>query len=189
VSLVLEAASFTVAAREFLRSKGSQSVARAVVESRAATVITVLFEDTAALVGLVIALAGVGLTAATGNPLFDALASLAIGVVLGAVAAFLAHMTKRLLIGQSATVGVEAQIRAAIGTVDGVEQILELKTLHMGPDFILLNLGIHFRPSFTTDTLEVVIDEIERRVKTAVPEVRRIFIEAEALKQTVAAKS
>lgn len=187
VSFGLEAGSLTVAAREFAHAKGGLTVRQALAESRAATVLTILLEDLAALSGLLVALVGVGLTALTGNALFDALASIVIGGLLAAVAFFLAHMTKRLLIGQSASPRVEENIRRAIEDVEGVERIVELKTLHMGPDFILLTLGIHFRDGLQTDALEALIDDVERRVKATVPEVRRIFIEAEGLTPTVAA--
>lgn len=186
VSLGLEAVSFAVAMRAFAHEKGTLTLRQAVVESRAATVITVLFEDAAALLGLVLALVGVGLTALTGNPVFDALASLAIGAVLACVAFFLAAMTKRLLIGQSATPRVEAAIRAAIEGLDGVDSVIELKTLHMGADYILLNLGVDFAEGLDTGRMEALIDAIEDRVKAAVPAVRRIFIEADTVKEAVA---
>ena len=92
-------------------------------------------------------------------------------------------MTKRLLIGQSASPREEELIRQAISTVDGVEAIVELKTLHMGGEYILLNLGISFASGLTTDKLETTIDRIERAVKAAVPAVQRIFIEADSFRR------
>ena len=182
VSIVLEGYSFSVALREFNRTRGDGSVAQVLKETRSAELVTVLFEDAAALAGLVVALVGISLTALTGNPIFDALASIIIGVLLAFVAFFLAAMTKRLLIGQSASARVEALIREQIIGVAGVVAIKELKTLHMGASFILLNIGVKFADSLDTRRLESVIDSIEERVKQAVPEVKRIFIEADSLR-------
>ena len=180
VSLLIEGYVLIVALREFRKRFEGQSTVEALNETRGTTLITVLFEDAAAVTGLLVALLGVGLTAVTDNPIYDAIASLLIGVILAVVAFFLGYMTKRLLIGHSASRRVEARIDEAIRTVDGVDSVLELITLHMGRDYILLNVGIEFRDGMITDELEATIDTIETRVKAAVPEVKRIFIEADS---------
>ena len=187
VSLVIEGMSFRVAMAEFKRSAGKSGLRKAVVESRSATIITVLFEDAAAVAGLAVALVGVGLTALTRNPVWDAMATLIIGIILAVVAVFLGRMTKHLLIGQSASRADEAAIAEAVKSVEGVVGIVELRTLHMGAEFILLNLGVKFQDGLVTRELEAVIDAIEHRVKAAVPEVKRIFIEADSFKHADAA--
>ena len=177
VSLLIESASFWVAVKEFRKSIGTRTVRLALKETRAATMVTVLFEDAAAVFGLCIALVGISMSWATGNPIHDAIATLLISLLLAAVAAFLVVMTKRLLIGQSASESVEKEIRTAIEGVDSVEEIMELSTLHMGANYILLNLALRFSPGLTTESLAKTTEKIEDAVKAAVPEVQKIFVE------------
>ncbi|HIA04664.1 MAG TPA: cation transporter, partial [Myxococcales bacterium] len=160
------------------------SFRESIKETRAAAIVTVLFEDTAACLGLIIALGGIGFTVLTGNLIFDVIATLLIGVLLTIVACFLGFMTKKLLIGQSAGPNVRKRILEAIGDLPQVDAIVDAKTLHMGSEVILLNLEIDFADNLTTNELEVVIDRIESQVKGAVPQVKYIYIEAEGLKKT-----
>lgn len=171
-----------VAFKEFKVEAGELSLREALEETRTATIITVLFEDAAAVIGVLIALVGIGLSWVTGNPYFDAIATLLIGVVLASVAYFLGYMTKNLLIGMSASPRVENQIEGAVKSVPGVVRIVELKTLHMGADFILLNLGVEFAKGLKTGELEKIVDTIEAEVKRAVPVVKRIFIEIDSFR-------
>ena len=182
ISLLVEGYAFYVAMREFRRNDPDRTMREAIAANRAAAVVTVLFEDLAAVGGLCVALLGALLADITGNPLYDAIATLCIGVILAVVAVFLAFMTKRLLIGQSASPDVEKKIEEAIHTVEGVVNILELKTLHMGENYILLNLGIQFQAGMTTQDLEQTIDRIEVSVKKASPTVQRIFIEVDSFR-------
>lgn len=184
VSLVVEGGSLWIAVREFRKGMGARTVTQTLRELRAAPLLTVLFEDFAAVLGLGIALVGIGLAWATGNFVYDAIASLMIAVLLAAVAVFLGVMTKRLLIGQSASEAVEAQITAAIEETGAIESIIELKTLHMGGEYILLNLALKFPAGLTTVSLEKSIDRIESAVRAAVPEVRKIFVEVESFRGT-----
>ena len=124
------------------------------------------------------------LTSITQDPIYDIIATLLIGVILYVVAAFLAYMTKRLLIGQSASPRVEAKIRAAIEPVEGVEAIIALRTLHMGGETILLNLEIAFVDGLVTDQLEAIIDTIEERVTAIDSRVKHVYIEAESFKKS-----
>ena len=180
VSILIEGYVALAALKEFRKVAGGRGTVAAIQETRKVPLVTVLFEDMAAVAGLFIALVGVTLTALTGNGLYDAVATLLIGVILSVVAFFLAWMTKRLLIGHSASADVEQRIADAVNECSGVEEILELKTLHFGGDYVLLNLGIHFKDGMITDELEVTIDEIEKTVKAQVPVVQRIFIEVDS---------
>ncbi|MFT7623167.1 MAG: cation diffusion facilitator family transporter [Myxococcota bacterium] len=182
ISIVVEGYAFMVALKEYRKDIGDLGFMEAVRENRSAAVVTVLFEDSAAVAGLAIALIGVALTSATGNPIYDGIATLLIGVILTVVAWFLGFMTYHLLIGQSANKRDTAAIKAAIEGVEGVEQMLELKTLHMGEKYILVNVGVVFRQGMTTLELESCIDRIEQDVKTAVPSAQRIFIEADSFR-------
>lgn len=189
VSLLVEGSSLWVAIKEYRRSMGDLSFRDSIKESRAAAIVTVLFEDAAACVGLIIALLGIGLTVLTGNLIFDVIATLLIGVLLAIVACFLGFMTKKLLIGQSAGPNVRKRIIEAIGDLPQVEAIVDAKTLHMGGEVILLNLEIDFADNLTTNELELIIDGIESRVKGAIPQVKYIYIEVEGLKKTQSPES
>ena len=182
VSILVEGASFLVALKEFRKDVGKQPMSTHLRETRSSTILTVVFEDAAAVAGLVIALLGVVLTAWTGNPLFDALASVFIGIILLLVAVYLAFKTHQLLIGQSAPPKVEEDLRDLVLEAKGVRAVVELHTLHMGEDYILLNIGIQFNDNLNTADLETTIDAIERNIAARFPMVKRIFIEADSLK-------
>jgi divalent metal cation (Fe/Co/Zn/Cd) transporter len=140
----------------------------------------VLFEDSAAMAGLVIAFAGVALTQATGLAWFDPMASVLIGVILGGTAIWLAYETKGLLIGESANLNVRSGIRKLVDSAPQVLHVNEVLTMHMGPDFILLNLSVEFDDDTDATEIETAVEKIEVKIKNAYPEVKRIFIEAEA---------
>ena len=140
----------------------------------------VLFEDSAAIVGLVIAVAGVALTQATGLVWFDGTASVLIDVILGGAAIWLAYETKGLLIRESANPNVRAGIRQLVDSAVEVLHVNEVLTMHMGPDTILLNLSVKFADDTDAAQIESAVQRIEVKIKNATPEVKRIFIEAEA---------
>ena len=180
----VEGWSLLIAIKEYRVQMGDMGFREAIDHNRSSTIVTILFEDAAAVAGLLVALAGVVAAMVTGNPLYDALATVLIGVILAVVAFFLGYMTKNLLIGLSANDRDEAAISEAILGITDVQSIVELKTLHMGEQYILLNVGIAFRPGLTTLDLERAIDAIEEAVNVAVPSVQRIFIEADSLRTT-----
>ena len=153
---------------------------RTIRESKKPSLVTVFLEDTAAMIGLGIAAAGIAVSQATGNGVYDGVASITIGVMLFAVAAILAHESKSLLIGESVSTEDLVAIRQCVESMDQVERILELLTMHLGPDDILVNIDVQFRDGLTTDELEQVIDEIEGAIRRTLPGARRIFIEPEA---------
>ena len=140
----------------------------------------VIFEDSAALLGLMVALAGVALSQWTGILLFDGIASVIIGLLLGGTAIWLAKETKSLLIGESANQNVVENIRQLAGSADGVEGVNEVLTMHMGPNFILVNLSVRFARSATAEQIERTIVRLDREIKQAHDSVKRVFVEAEA---------
>ncbi len=146
----------------------------------------VLFEDSAAIAGLIVAGVGVCLAYTTGQSLFDAAASIAIGLILVGLAVFLAKETKGLLIGESASKENRDEIRMAICQVPQVKQCGRLLTMHMGPEDILVNMEVEFVDGLSTDDIECAVDDIESYIKARVPAVTRIYIEAEAIKRAVA---
>ena len=145
----------------------------------------VLFEDSAAMLGLVVAFAGVFLADKTGIPSFDGAASIIIGLILGGTAAWLAYETKGLLIGESADPVVVKCIRDIADAYPQIQHVNEVLTMHMGPDYILVNLSVEFVDSATTDQIEDIIAALDRKLKGRVPNVKRVFVEAESRKRRV----
>lgn len=186
LAMVFEGAAWVFAMVEFTKAKGKWGYLEAVHRGKDPSIFVVLFEDSAAIVGLIIALLGVLLSDITGNAIFDGIASILIGVVLGGTAAWLAFETHSLLIGESATKAVRDGIRKIVGTEGGVECVNELLTMHLGPDYILLNLSVDFRDDLPAGELEAVIARLDGRIKDAFPEVKRVFIEAEARRAVLA---
>jgi cation diffusion facilitator family transporter len=168
VAMVLEALSFRTARAESKPLKGSHSWVAFVRHTKNPELPVVLLEDSAALAGLVFALIGVGLAALTGNGRWDGVGTLAIGVLLVAVAVTLAIETKSLLIGESAGDDVEQAIIDALLAGPEVERVIHLRTLHLGPDEILVAAKIAVAHDNTATMVAKGIDAAERRVRAAV---------------------
>ena len=177
ISLVLESYSFVVARREFKKHAAGRGVRQALREARDPTVITVLFEDSAALVGLVVALAGIGASVLTGNPIWDGLASTVVGAVLILVAVFLAGSAKDLLIGRSVPEEERLAIERIAGAAADVQQVVHARTVHLGPNQVMLGLKLRFNPALDMRTLERRINELEASLRAAMPHLRRIYVE------------
>jgi cation diffusion facilitator family transporter len=180
VSLVLEALSFRVAFGEFRKLAAGRSLSRVLVEARDPTIPLVLAEDATAMVGLVLALVAVGLSGATGQEFWDPLGSIVIGVLLCAVVVGLAWITHGLLIGESATPEDRSRVLELARGVDGVDKVTQLLTLHLGPEVVLLALKVAFRTTLTVEQVEDVTNRIEARIRGAMPQMRKIFIEADS---------
>ncbi|MHC4414040.1 MAG: cation diffusion facilitator family transporter [Planctomycetota bacterium] len=189
LAVVFESAAWFFAFTEFTKAKGRWGYLEAVHRGKDPSIFVVLFEDSAALVGLVVAFFGVLLSQLTGVLVFDGAASIVIGLVLGGTAAWLAYETKSLLIGESATKQVVKGIRELVGAQPDVERVNEILTMHMGPDFVLLNLSVEFRDEATAPDLEKAIARMDRQIKAAFPEVKRVFIEAESPRSCLTAPS
>ncbi|WP_106477228.1 cation diffusion facilitator family transporter [Phytohalomonas tamaricis] len=180
LGILFEGASWAFALNQFRKTKGKWGYVEAVHRAKDPSMFVVVFEDSAALLGLLVALLGVFLSQWTGNPLFDGLASVVIGLILGGTAIWLAIETKGLLIGESANQRVVEGIRTSAGKAEGVEKVNEVLTMHMGPNFILVNLSVRFARSTTAERIEHSIVELDRAIKQAYPDVKRIFVEAES---------
>ena len=179
LALIFEFGALYVAFKEFNKSRGEQSVVEAVKHGKDPTLFVVVFEDTAALLGLLIALVGLVIAQVTGNAMWDGIASIAIGVVLILTAFWLAQESMGLLIGESATSPVRRGIRAAIARDARVLHINEVSTLHMGPDFVLATLSLDFSPDLSSSEVETAVTELNARVKAVDSRIKRVFIEAE----------
>ncbi|MEQ5835320.1 cation diffusion facilitator family transporter [Marinobacter sp. NFXS9] len=181
LGILFEGAAWYFALTEFSRSKGKWGYIEAVQRGKDPTNFVVLFEDSAAIVGLVVAIVGIYLADNTGLLWMDGVASVIIGLILGGTAIWLAYETKGLLIGESANQAVIAGIRKLAVDMPEIDKVNELLTMHMGPDFVLVNLSVKFRPQQSVADLEAIIADLDHRIKEAYPQAKRIFVEAEAL--------
>jgi len=177
VSIALESFSLATAVREARPFKGSDSWFGYVRHAKLPEIPVVLLEDVAALVGLVLALLGVGLTAITGDGIWDGIGTLCIGVLLVVVAAILGIEMGSLLVGEGATARDLAAIRRAIETHPQVERIIHLKTLYVGPEELMVGAKLAFPAERTIGEVAPAIDDVERAVREAVPAARIIYLE------------
>jgi cation diffusion facilitator family transporter len=177
VSIALELYSLKGAIDEFRHIKAGRSLKQTIDEARDAVVIVVLFEDVAALVGLFAALAGVALTQLTDNPVWDGIGSIIVGITLFGVAFFLARKTKDLLIGQSVPPAQRARIVAIVMQSPGVQRVVHLRTMHLGPEEVLVGLKVVLDPATTAADASRLVDDIEARLRAELPILRRIYIE------------
>lgn len=181
VSIALESGSFVVAIREFNRGRGKRSLYQALFGSKDPTIPVVLLEDAGAVAGLSVALVAIVLSWLAKSPVADGIGSIVIGVLLCTIGLLLAGDTKSLLIGESASPELEqAALEQAEGT-PGVEAVTQLLTMHLGPDSILLALKVRFREGMAVAEVESTINALEERVRSAVPEMTRIFVEPDGV--------
>jgi cation diffusion facilitator family transporter len=179
LALVFEGAAWTLALKEFSRGKGKWGLVQAVRRGKDPSLFVVLFEDSAAMLGLLAALSGVGLSHLTGNPSYDGAASLVIGLILGGTAAWLAYETKGLLIGEGANQEVVEGIRDLARPYKEIECINEILTLHMGPEFILVTISADFSNDANAEDVEIAIYLLVEQIKRTYPKVKKVFISAE----------
>ena len=177
IAIALEAFSFRTAIREANRSRGSKSLYGFVREVRQPELPVVLLEDAGALVGLVFALVGVSLAVVTGDGRWDGVGALAIGALLLVIAVFLALEMSSMLVGESAVPEQTTAILAALEAEPLVARVIHLRTLHTGPDEILVAAKIAVQHHDTVTDVAAAIDGAERRVRAAVPEARWIYLE------------
>ena len=179
LAMLFEGGAWYFALREFSRAKGKWGYIEAVQRAKDPSIFVVLFEDSAAMLGLLVAFVGIALTQYTGFLYFDGSASIIIGFILIGTAIWLAYETKGLLIGESANLDVVKGIKMILQASPVIDQVNEVLTMHMGPDFILANLSVDFKNSISADEVERTIAALDRAIKEQHPQVKRIFIEAE----------
>jgi cation diffusion facilitator family transporter len=182
VSIVLESFSLRTALIEVKKDRGDKSLIQYIRHAKAPELPVVVLEDIAALIGLVLAFGGVGLTVLTHNPIFDAIGTLAIGALLLLVAVVLGAETSSLLIGEGATTDDATAIATALAGAAGVQSVIHMKTLYLGPDELMLGAKIAVDPTATAAQIAQVIDSAEVAVRTAVPAVRVIYLEPDILR-------
>jgi cation diffusion facilitator family transporter len=189
VGVVLEAFSFRTAIRAAEEPRRGRSWWSFIRGTKNPELPVVILEDLGALCGLLIALAGVGLAVATGDARFDAAASIGIGVLLGAIAIVLAVEMKSLLIGEAATPANVAALREAFLADESVRRIIHMRTLHIGPDELLVAAKLEFDPSLTFREVSSVINRLEARVRERLPIAKIIYIEPDVYESEAAARA
>jgi len=177
LALVCEGFSLRTAVRESNEVKGDESWWKFIRRSKSPELPVVLLEDFGALIGLVLALIGLALAEITGNSRFDAIGSVAIGLLLGVIAVTLVVEMKSLLIGEAASPATVRGIAEAMESSDQVLRVIHLRTEHLGPEELLVGAKVAFALDLDVPALAAAIDEVERRVRSAVPEARIIYIE------------
>jgi cation diffusion facilitator family transporter len=176
-SMVLEAFSLRTAIREANRVRGDRNWGTFIRRTKSPELPVVLLEDTAALIGLLFAFAGVGLSVGTGNGRWDGAGSLGIGLLLATAAAILAMEMKSLLIGEAASSDVQRRIVAALEDGPELVRVIHLRTVHIGPDSVLVTAKVAVRGSDTAVQLTAGINAAEERVRAAVPTAKTIYLE------------
>jgi cation diffusion facilitator family transporter len=181
LAFAFEGGAWWVAFCEFRKSKGQTGYFHAVRASKDPTTFTVLFEDSAAMLGLIVALVGISLGHLLNMPHLDGVASVVIGIILAAVAVFLAYESKGLLIGE----GVDPQTRASIGRIvdadPDIDQLVRALSMHLGPKEVLLTIEVTFRTDLTAAQTAAAIERLDKAIRTLHPEVRHLFIEAQSI--------
>jgi cation diffusion facilitator family transporter len=186
ISFVVEGASFLIAMRQFGRARGSMRAAAFIRTAKDPSLFTVVFEDSAAMVGLVVAFLGVYLGHTTGNPAYDAAASIVIGLLLMAVAWLLARETKGLLIGEGVEPDVLEKMRAAVAGDPSVGHVGAIKTMYFGPHDLLVNLDVVFDDGLDGAGIHEAITRVEAAIKAVDADVTRVYIEVESVAHLVA---
>lgn len=180
-AFVFEGISWLFGWRAFRASKGSQGLVQAIHTSKDPSTFIVTFEDTGAILGLVIAFCGVYLGHSLNNPYLDGAASIAIGLMLSLMSAFLAYETKGLLIGEGYPRKTLKALRELIATDPGVEQVNRVLTMFLGPDEVMLTVELRFRRELSAEDVRSAISRVKQLVRDKYPEIRRIYFAAESL--------
>lgn len=176
-AIFIEAFAFRIAYKHFRAVQGSRSMWRGIRETKDTATLVVLLEDTAAMLGLVMAAVGLVLARVTGNEVWDGVASIAIGVLLGIVALVLAIETKQLLVGEAASRSDRASIRGSVLALPEVASVGRLLTMQMGPEEILVNLEVDLHDGMMDSAVEETVDKIESEIRKVLPGARNIFVE------------
>jgi cation diffusion facilitator family transporter len=179
-AMVFESISFSVAWRAFRTHRKGKKTLTAIHHGKDPSLFTVLFEDTAALLGLVVAFLGVLLSHQFDAPVLDGVASVVIGVILVCAALWLAHESRSLLVGEAADPELVDAVREIALADPAVVGLGALLTMQLGPDEVLLNIEVQFVPGSTAEAIHAAVHRIEEHIRGPFPEVSRVFIEVEA---------
>ncbi|HEX7030668.1 MAG TPA: cation diffusion facilitator family transporter [Gammaproteobacteria bacterium] len=180
-AMIAEGIAWTIALREFRRIKGDAGYLSTIRRSKDPTKYVVLLEDSAAMLGLIAAFAGIYFGHTLGIPALDGVASLVIGALLAGVAIFLAHECKGLLIGEGISRAMSESIRAIVDSDPAVVTLKRGLSMHLGPNEVLLTMEIEFKPELSAADVAATIDRMDRRIRAAHAEIRYVFVEAQSI--------
>lgn len=180
-SFVVEGGSFTVAITQFLRAKGDTGAWQFIKHSKDPSLYTVVFEDSAALLGLIFAFLGIYIGHMVNNPYLDGIASVAIGILLMSVAGILSSRSMGLLLGEGVNPDELLDIRRRVESDPAVEKACDILTMYMGPDDLLVNMGVCFVKGTTAEQMHEAVHRIEANLSGAYPQIKRVYIETESL--------
>jgi len=181
IAIGLESFSLYTALKAAKEERGTASLYHFIRHAKSPELPVVLLEDMAALLGLVLAFGGVGLTVLTGDPIWDAIGTLAIGALLVLVAVILGAETSSLLVGEGATASDTEKIETALGSTRGVNSIIHMKTLYLGPEELMVAAKIAVDVDITGKDIAAIIDDAEARIRAEVPTARVIYLEPDIL--------
>ena len=181
IAIGLESFSLYTALKAAKEERGTASLYQFIRHAKSPELPVVLLEDMAALLGLVLAFGGVGLTVLTGDPIWDAIGTLAIGVLLVLVAVILGAETSSLLVGEGATADDTEKIETALGSTRGVNSIIHMKTLYLGPEELMVAAKIAVDVDITGKDIAAIINDAEARIRAEVPTARVIYLEPDIL--------
>ncbi|RAZ90207.1 cation transporter [Mesorhizobium hawassense] len=176
LSFLFEGSSWLVALKEFRQQKGKQGWLQAVQSSKDPSVYTVLFEDSAALLGLIVAFAGIFSAQLLEMPELDGVGSIGIAVILGATAVFLARESKGLLLGEPASPEVQKKVLTIAQEDPAVQRANGILSVHIGPEEIVAGLSIEFEDHLTAPEIEACVERLEARLKKEMPQISRLFV-------------
>ena len=179
-AMVFEVAAWLVAFRQFRKTRGKRNFIAAIHHSKDPAIFTVLFEDSAAVLGLVVAFIGIASSQYFNLPWIDGAASVVIGLILALAAILLAVETKGLLIGEAASEELVSGVKEIVSSEKTVNTVNELRTMHMGPEDVLLALSLDFRNNISAGKVENTIYRLEKNIKSRFPQITRLFIEVQA---------
>jgi cation diffusion facilitator family transporter len=180
LSFVFESVSWRIAYQEFQKTRRGRGLLQDFRDMKDPSIFIVLCEDSAALLGILVAAGGIGLSLVTGNSLFDAAGSVVIGLLLAATAWVLAVEVKGLLIGEAASPDLVEAVREGVGRRPEIAGVNEIRTLHRGPSDVLLTMSVDFEDDILSQDIEAAVSEIESRIRQKFPIVRRIYIEVQS---------
>jgi len=180
LAMVFEGVAWYVAFKEFQTTRGKKGLFEAVQDSKDPTIFTVLFEDTAAMLGLMVALVGIWVAVTFNLPWVDGLASIIIGIILAGTALILALETKSLLIGEAAAPEIVEEIKSIVAGQGAIIALNEIRTLHRGPNDVLLALSVDYDDEVPAGMVESANTDLEIAIKKRFPVVKRMFIEVQS---------